>query len=143
RALTENFHRFALHYDFAYEFCNPGSGNEKGHVEAMVKYVRNNFLLPETGISDLKVYNQALWEMAEEDRIRAHYQKGESIGELFGKDQEAFLMLPEKPFEITRYETVKADGYGIVHVEGQRYSTSPRFAKHRVLAKIAHDEITI
>ncbi|WP_210367966.1 hypothetical protein, partial [Bacillus sp. REN3] len=24
----------------------PNSGNEKGHVEAMVKYIRNNYLLP-------------------------------------------------------------------------------------------------
>lgn len=143
RELTENFHRFALHYDFEYEFCNPGSGNEKGHVEAMVKYVRNNFLLPETGISDLEAYNQTLWAMAEGDRNRAHYQKGDAIRQLFSKDQDTFLTLPAKAFEVAHYETVKADGYGIVNVEGQRYSTSPRFAKHRVLAKVTHDEVVI
>ncbi|WP_110939244.1 IS21 family transposase, partial [Salipaludibacillus neizhouensis] len=40
RKLTDTFERFVLHYGFRYEFCNPGKGNEKGHVEAMVKYVR-------------------------------------------------------------------------------------------------------
>src|SRR5690606_4397288 len=44
RQLTEEFQNFVLHYGFECEFCNPASGNEKGHVEAMVKYVRNNFL---------------------------------------------------------------------------------------------------
>lgn len=38
RELTEGFEQFALHYGFDYEFCNPGAGQEKGHVEAMVKY---------------------------------------------------------------------------------------------------------
>ncbi|MCM3473762.1 IS21 family transposase, partial [Brevibacillus borstelensis] len=30
RELTEEFQNFVFHYDFEYEFCNPGSGNEKG-----------------------------------------------------------------------------------------------------------------
>ncbi len=34
RELTEGFQAFALHYGFDYEFCNPGAGNEKGHVGA-------------------------------------------------------------------------------------------------------------
>src|SRR5699024_29878 len=42
RELTDTFERFVLHYCFQYEFFYPGKGNEKGHVEAMVKYVRNN-----------------------------------------------------------------------------------------------------
>ncbi|WP_342048936.1 IS21 family transposase, partial [Bacillus sp. OTU530] len=50
RELTTQFQNFVLHYGFQYEFCNPGSGNEKGHVESMVKYVRNNFLLPELSL---------------------------------------------------------------------------------------------
>lgn len=48
RELTDMFERFVLHYGFSYEFCNPGKEGEKGHVESMVKYVRNNFLLPKT-----------------------------------------------------------------------------------------------
>jgi len=37
RELTDTFERFVLHYGFQYEFCNPAKGNEKGHVESMVK----------------------------------------------------------------------------------------------------------
>ena len=42
RKLTEEFEKFVLHYGFEVEFCNLNSGNEKGHVEGMVKYIRNN-----------------------------------------------------------------------------------------------------
>jgi transposase len=34
RQLTEEFQNFVLHYGFECEFCNPNSGNEKGHVGA-------------------------------------------------------------------------------------------------------------
>ncbi len=60
RELTNTFERFVHYYGFDYEFCNPGKGNEKGHVEAMVKYVRNNFLLPECKIADLNHFNETL-----------------------------------------------------------------------------------
>ncbi|MDQ0341203.1 transposase [Caldalkalibacillus uzonensis] len=52
RELTDAFQRFVWHYGFEYEFCNPGSGHEKGHVEAMVKYIRHNFFLPEQAVED-------------------------------------------------------------------------------------------
>src|SRR5690554_678417 len=40
---TEEFQRFASHYGFEAQACNPGKGNEKGHVENKVGYVRYNF----------------------------------------------------------------------------------------------------
>ena len=75
RQLTEEFQNFVLHYGFECEFCNPNSGNEKGHVEAMVKYVRNNYLLPGLHVFDLDELNKQLWDKAEKDRERKHYEK--------------------------------------------------------------------
>lgn len=143
RELTEEFERFAIHYGFAYEFCNPASGHEKGHVEAMVKYVRNNVFLPERSVEHLESLNRQLWEIAELDRHRAHYEKGGAISELFKEDQGALLVLPPKSYEAVRYEVLKTDKYGMVTVDTNRYSTSPRFANATVLAKIFYDTIEI
>lgn len=143
RELTDTFDRFVLHYGFTYEFCNPGKGNEKGHVEAMVKYVRNNFLLPENTILDLDQFNQTLWELAEEDRERPHYEKEVVQTQLFKEDQENWLMLPEKAFECARYMEVKADKYGMISIDKKQYSTSPRFAKQKVRVCITFNTIII
>ncbi|WP_130860725.1 IS21 family transposase [Gracilibacillus phocaeensis] len=143
RELTETFDRFVLHYGFTYEFCNPGKGNEKGHVEAMVKYVRNNFLLPENIILELDPFNETLWEMAEQDRDRLHYEKGILQSELFKEDQENWLLLPEKRFECARYEEIKSDKYGFISIDKKQYSTSPRFAKQNVRVCITYNDITI
>jgi transposase len=86
RELTEEFQNFVFHYGFETEFCNPASGNEKGHVEAMVKYTRNNFLLPEIPFSNLEDLNRSFWGAAEKDRQRKHYQKDSLIAELYEED---------------------------------------------------------
>lgn len=143
RELTEGFEHFALHYGFDYEFCNPGAGNEKGHVEAMVKYVRNNFFLPERTIHMIDDLNQVLWEEVELDRHRKHYEKDIEISRLYEKDEEALLYLPAKEYQCIRYETVKADKYGYVKVDTNSYSTSPRFAKMNVLVAITYNRIDI
>ena len=143
RELTDEFQKFVFHYGFETEFCNPASGNEKGHVESMVKYVRNNFLLPELSFSQLENLNQTFWVMAEEDRERVHYSKKELISSLFKEDKDSLFQLPEKEYECVRYVEVKADKYGYVKVDNRQYSTSPRFAKSKVLAKISFDQVEI
>lgn len=143
RELTDTFERFVLHYGFQYEFCNPGKGNEKGHVEAIVKYVRNNFLLPENTIVNIEHFNKGLWSEAEEDRNRDHYDKKVLQSKLFEEDFNSFLMLPEKEFECARYEELKADKSGIVTIDQKQYSTSPRFAKQKVKARITYNEVAI
>ncbi|KGA96737.1 integrase [Alkalihalobacillus alcalophilus ATCC 27647 = CGMCC 1.3604] len=143
RQLTESFENFVSHYGFHYEFCNPGSGNEKGHVESMVKYVRNNFLLPALPVLQKEDLNGDFWKQAELDRHRPHFDKRESIEELFQKDKQASYVLPTKAYECVRYETLKADKYGYVHFEKNQYSTSPRYALQKVLIKIHFDRIDI
>ena len=43
---NEEFLRFANHYGFEAQACNARKGNEKGHVENKVGYVRYNFFTP-------------------------------------------------------------------------------------------------
>lgn len=143
RELTEEFHQFVFHYNFEVEFCNPGKGNEKGHVEAMVKYIRNNFFIPEPVVNDLERFNESLWTMAEQDRGRPHYVKETPIADLFEEDKAQLLMLPNKAFEVSRYMRVKADSYGKVSIDQGLYSTSPRFAKSEVWTKLTYDSVQI
>lgn len=57
--------------------------------------------------------------------------------------QEQFLQLPAKEFDCVRYEEVKADKYGYIRIDNKTYSTSPRFAKQKVLAKISYNQVEL
>lgn len=143
RELTEEFERFAAHYGFSYEFCNPNSGNEKGHVESMVKYIRNNYLLPSVPYNTLSDLNEQALTWCVEDRERLHYEKELPISELHMADKERLLQLPGKAYECIRYEHVKADKYGFIRIDKKQYSTSPRYAGQAVTAKLSFDEVSI
>ncbi len=69
-------------------------------------------------------------EKASED----HYKKNVLISELFEEDKKHFLPLPVKPFNVCRYESYKADGYGKICLEGKHfYSTKPENHNKKVM----------
>ncbi|MBQ1491830.1 MAG: hypothetical protein IIZ39_07700, partial [Blautia sp.] len=66
-----------------------------------------------------------------------HYKKGTKIAELFEEDRKHFLPLPRKAFNVCRYETFKADGYGKICLEGKHfYSTKPEYHNKNVMVGI-------
>lgn len=125
---TKLFGAFSAHYNFAYSFCNPAAGHEKGSVEAKVRYLRSNLFVPIPRITDPAKYNARLPSLCME-LSKQHYLKGEPEEQLFIEDRFAMAGLPEKPFDVVRYMFVKADKKGKIKIDGRHwYSTDPSFA---------------
>lgn len=57
---TELFSAFAAHYGFAFSFCNPNAGHEKGSVENKVGFVRRNLFVPVPSFDTGKRFNKSL-----------------------------------------------------------------------------------
>jgi hypothetical protein len=131
---SDLFRRFRCHYGFAVRFCNPDSGHEKGNVERKVAFNRRNLFVPVPVCEDVLAYNRKLLDRHREKAAEPHYKKGVPIGELFERDRQALLPLPQKPFDVCRYERAAADGYGKVTLDSKhRYSTCPEFAHQEVV----------
>lgn len=141
---TELFARFRAHYGFHIRFCNPYAGYEKGNVENKVGTTRRNLFVPIPVYHDIEEYNRSLLDQHEEKAAEVHYKKGIVISELFDEDRRHFLQLPTKPFNVCRYETYRADGYGKVCLEGKHfYSTRPENHGRSVLVGIRAHYIDI
>lgn len=133
---TEMFSAFATHYNFAFSFCNPASGNEKGSVEAKVRYLRSNLFVPVPKITDLVKYNKTLPEKCMA-LLKNHYIKGEPEEKLFIEDRFALIGLPDKPFDVVRYERPHTDKKGKVKLEGHHwYSTDPAYANCELICAL-------
>ena len=141
RKLTDAFSRFMLHYRFEADFCNPASGNEKGNVENKVGYSRRNALVPVPTITSFDEFNESLWEWCEKDAQREHYERGETIEELWQEDKKKLLILPEKPYSVFRYEALAVDKTGFVKIDTNKYGLSPKLAGKTVQAKIYFDKV--
>lgn len=143
RDINKGFLRFMMHHGFFSNFCNPNSGNEKGHVENKVGYHRRNFLVPVPEFNDIAEFNRKLLELCDRDMERSHYKKGMLISELFMKDKEALLPLPKVPFEVCRLEKAKADNYGKVKFDNGIYSSSPDMANKQVWVKAGASTVEV
>jgi transposase len=70
RQRTRAFTELVSHYLFQERFGRPGKGNDKGKVEALVKYSRANFLTPVPHAASFDALNAAL-----EERCRARQSR--------------------------------------------------------------------
>ncbi|MFD2706766.1 IS21 family transposase [Salibacterium lacus] len=116
---TESFEHFALHYGFEPEACNARRGNEKGHVENKVGYIRYNFFTPSPTIRDLKHLREMLWDKTKKDQERCHYKKEQPIADLLAEERKYCLALPEEPYPVFKQTTAKANKYGEITLDNE------------------------
>ena len=141
RVITDGFYRFMLHYRFQSDFCNPDKGNEKGNVENKVGYTRRNMLVPIPIITDFDAYNEGLLRLCDEDHEREHYERGALIRELWEDEKRHLLALPEHEYEVFRYDSLKANKYGFIKVDTNKYGLSPEMQNKVIQVKIYFDKI--
>ena len=141
---TELFSRFHAHYGFSVRFCNPYAGYEKGCVENKVGTIRRNLFVPVPSFHEVEKFNQELLDRHREKASEEHYKKGTRISELFEEDKAHFMPLPTHRFDVCRYESFKADGYGKICMDGKHYySTKPENHNQKVVCGIRAHYIDI
>jgi len=138
------FQQLRAHYRFSVRFCNPHSGHEKGNVESKIGYTRRNIFVPEPAFDDVETFNRELLDRHALKAEQMHYKKLVPIKELYRADARALMPLPAKSFDACRYEYLKSDGYGKVHLDGRHhYSTRPEYAGQEILVAIRAHSIDI
>jgi len=108
-----------------------------------VGYHRRNWLVPVPHFEKLDEFNRGLLKTCDLDAEREHYRKDATIKELYAADKGALLALPAVPLDVSKYITVRTNGYGRFYLsEGlHEYSVSPQYAESRVLVKITSGEV--
>src|SRR5215207_1474311 len=92
RTPTREFLRLASHFLFAYRFCRVRRPNERGHVEAMVKFARRNFMVPVA--ESWEALSAALEKRCRRDLARRVRGKDKPKGELLADERTALRPLP-------------------------------------------------
>lgn len=142
--LSKTFSAFAAHYAFAFSFCNPNSGHEKGAVESKVGYIRRNLFVPVCRIDNNDSFNRRLLEKCMTLSDKDHYVRQESENSLFIEDKFAMSGLPSIPFDVVKYERHRADKYGKVCIDGKHlYSSDPVYAGQELICALRALTVTI
>jgi len=143
RQRTRAFTELVSHYLFQDRFGRPGKGNDKGKVEALVKYSRTNFLTPVPNAATLDALNASL-----EDRCRARQNERaglnpQTTGERLAADQAVLRALPGLPFEPCEKRPAKVSSTSLVRYRMNDYSVPTAYGFRDVLVKGFVDKVVI
>jgi transposase len=143
RQRTRTFSELQSHYLFADRFGRPGKGNDKGKVEGLVGYARRNFMVPIPQVTSFAELNARLLEGCRRrwsDRLRGH---DETIGERLTRDREAFLSLPQAPYDACEKRAARVNSLSLVRYRGNDYSVPTAYGHREVLVRGYVQEVAI
>lgn len=135
RKLTSGFLAFKSHYLFDTHFCRVYRANEKGVAENIVRYSRQNFLVPVPQVRGLAELNEHLKERCRRELLRKRRGNTKTKGELLEEDTAAFLPLPAAAFDVCRKVSTCASSMSLVRFERNDYSVPVRHAHQPVVVK--------
>ena len=143
RQRTRAFTELVSHYLFTDRFGRPGKGNDKGKVEALVKYSRANFLTPVPHADSFEALNarlEAHCRARQSERAGRHEQ---TIGERLPADKAVLRPAPDVAFEPCDKRSAKVSSTGLVRYRMNDYSTPTAYGFRDVLVKGFVDEVVI
>ena len=140
---TEGLLKLSIYYGFGFRFCNVRRGNEKGHVERSVEYVRRK-AFSEPGKDRFNTLAEANEYLAQKciELNNKKISDGTIPAETF--DEEKKRLLPVLPkFESCKIVSGHVDKYSTVTVERNHYSVPDSLVGKAVEVKIYTDRLVI
>jgi transposase len=134
RILQESFMSFKAFYCFDAIFCGPAKGNEKGMVENLVKYTRNNYFLPYPQFNTYEKLNDFLHQKCIERLNKNKFENKLWYTRLAEETSTHFLALKDI-FDPAVIIDAKVDTYQLVHVDNNRYSVPSEYVGKKVSIK--------
>lgn len=120
------------YYKFGYRFCNIRKGNEKGHVERSVEYVRRKAFSVKDEFSSLEQANEYLLQTCERLNNTSQKLKNDETANQMYEQEVKHLYKTRISYKCFDEEYAKVDKYSTVILYGNRYSV-PDFLVGRLL----------
>jgi len=119
---TEALLELSNYYKFRFRFCNLRKGNEKGHVERSIEYVRRKSFCIKDKFVDISKANKHLQEIC--NKLNATSQQlteNKTANELL-ETEKLHLYESKIPYKCFKNEHAKVDKYSTILLYGNRYS---------------------
>ncbi len=142
RRLNQRFVELKSWYLFDGRFCNVAKGNEKGHVENLVKRTQRTFLTPLPEVTDLAALNRKLVTDCEGELDRTT-REGVSHRELWQEEQQHLLPLPADRFAACTERHSRVDKQSLVHFDSRMYSVPVQWAHRPCLVRGFVDRVEV
>jgi len=140
---TEALLELSNYYKFGFRFCNIRKGNEKGHVERSVEYVRRKAFCIKDEFFDLPEANNHLQKICDKlNNTSQQLSENKTANKLF-ESEKPHLYNSNIPYKCFKSEYAKVDKYSSIILYGNHYSV-PDFLVGKLLdIKVFAEKIDI
>lgn len=140
---TDDLIKLSIYYGFRYRFCNVRSGNEKGHVERGIEFVRRKAFSGKTDFTSLDEANTYLGEKLKDlNKRKRNWLGNKSPKDIL--DQEKEFLIPLKPsYDTSRRVEARVSKYSVITIDQNKYSVPDYLVGKFVQAKVYPDVIKV
>jgi transposase len=140
---TEALLELSNYYKFGFRFCNVRKGNEKGHVERSVEYVRRKSFCIKDKFANIAQANKHLQESCDKLNDTAQQLSENKTANKLFEAEKLHLYKSKFSYKCFREEHAKVDKYSTIILYGNRYSV-PDFLVGKLLdIRVFAERITV
>ena len=140
---TEDLLKLSLYYGFKYRFCNARSGNEKGHVERSIEYIRRKTFSRKSDFNSIEEANEYLKEQLKKLNNRStKYNKDKSPMDILEEEKPHLIQLMPS-YDTARTAELRVNKYSVINIDGNKYSVPDNLVGEFVFTKIYPETILI
>lgn len=137
------YQKLATEFQFHPDVCAPASGNQKGAVENLVKYVKSNFLPGRSFHDERDLEEQCSDWLRQVNSERPSDATGELPADLLAQEHPRFASLPAQAADYGFFDSVVVSREGLVAIETNRYSVPAHLMGRVLTARIHADHIDL
>lgn len=139
---TEALLQLSRWYQYQWRFCNTAKGNEKGHVERSVEYIRRKVFGFKDSFKTIQEAQEHLLARVSELNERPGTDQGDSAAAKLELERKGLYSHPGR-MECFAGENLKVDNYSTVSFGTNRYSVPDHMIGKMVFAKVYSQWIKI
>jgi hypothetical protein len=137
------YQKLAVEFTFHPEACAPASGNQKGAVENLVKFVKSNFIMGRSFHDDADLAQQWREWLSHVNTQRNSDATGQLPVAVLAQEQPHFGTLPDVAQDYGFYDWVIVSREGLVAIETNRYSVPAHLIGQPLTARIHSSHIEV
>jgi transposase len=135
--------RFATHFGFRPDFCQPADPESKGMVENLVGYAKSDLMVPAEPIVDLEAANEGARGWCDEVNSAVHSEICAVPAERLVAEREVLRPLPSLRAWVGRGVARKVDKLSTVRVGSARYSVPLALVGRTVMVEVAGGRVRV
>jgi hypothetical protein len=137
------YQKLAVEFKFHPDVCAPASGNQKGAVENLVKYVKGNFLAGRTFHDDADLAQQCDEWLRFVNTERPSEATEQPPAVLLAHEQLKFGLLPACAEDYGFFDCVVVSREGLVAIETNRYSVPAHLMGQALTARLHAERVEL